>query len=177
MAADLDPFEELERLARNATTAALADTKPTGEDIARWQELFKYSRGEAEALITAHRADITRVPISDEHWSLISSDLEARGYNREAYEHSLGLKDLMKSQSTVVHDGDGNRWTLLRLGGLLESREKVKEIASLENAPRVTMGMSDRGTSEFVWVDDVARGKIESWIELQQGMVGKGERV
>lgn len=165
---DLDPLAELERMAANATSN-LTDTTPSDEDIERWQKLFKYSYVEAEVLIAQHRTDITRTPISDEHWSLVAPDLEARGYDREAYEHSLGLKDLMRSQSTVVHDADGNRWTLFRIGGLLESKEKVKEIAGLERVPKVTLGIGERNMSEFVWVDDEAREQIEAWVEGQQG--------
>lgn len=165
---DFDLLAELERMAANATSSDLTDTVPSNEDIKRWIKLFKYNHMEAEALIT-QRADITRTPISDEHWSLVAPDLEARGYDREAYEHSLGPKDLMKSQSTVVHDADGNRWTLFRIGGLLESKEKVKEIAGLEKTPKVTLGIGERDMSEFVWLHDEAREKVEAWVKGQQG--------
>jgi hypothetical protein len=172
---DLDALEELERMAHNAEYSRLTDTLPSAEDIKRWMRLFKYNHIEAEALIIAHRSDLTRVPITDEHWSLVALDLQSRGYDREAYEHSLGLKDLMKSQSTVVHDSDGHRWTLFRLGGLLESQEKIKDIAGLEQMPKVTTGIGSRGMSDFVWVDDAAREKIEHWIEGQQGGKVGGE--
>ncbi|KUJ09739.1 uncharacterized protein LY89DRAFT_690160 [Mollisia scopiformis] len=168
----MDLFEELERMAQNAT--AFTDAEPDGEDVERWVHLFKYDYLEAYALFKAQRSDVTREPISDEHWALVKDDREAAGFDREAYEHSLTLKDVLKSHSTVIHDKDGRRWTLFRLGGLLESREKVKEIAELDELPKVTQGEGQFDTLDFVWVDDEARGKIETWMQLQQ-VVEKGK--
>lgn len=62
----MDPFEELERMAQNAS--ALNDPEPDEEDIERWVKLFKYDYLEAYALLKAQRSDVTRDPISDEHW-------------------------------------------------------------------------------------------------------------
>lgn len=169
----MDPLEELERMAANATK--LTDAEPDEEDVERWVQLFKYDYLEAYQLLKAHREDVTRDPISDEHWALVRKDREAAGYDREAYEHSLTLKDVLQSQSTVFHDTDGKKWTLYRIGGLLESKEKVKEIAELEEVPKVTKGMGSMGMYDFVWVDDVAKEKIEAWVEMQQ-VVGKEKK-
>lgn len=168
----MDPLEELERMAQNATS--MTDAEPDEEDVERWVNLFKYDYLEAYHLLKAQRSDVIREPISDEHWALVKADREAAGFDREAYEHSLTLKDVLKSQSTVIHDKDGKRWTLFRLGGLLESKEKVKEIAGLDELPKVTQGMGEFGMADFVWVDDEARDKIETWLGLQQ-VVEKGK--
>ncbi|KAE8454430.1 hypothetical protein EG329_000052 [Mollisiaceae sp. DMI_Dod_QoI] len=168
----MDPLEELERMAQNATT--MTDAEPNEDDVERWVKLFKYDFLEAYTLLKAQRSDVTREPISDEHWALVREDREAAGYDREAYEHSLTLKDVLKSQSTVFHDADGHRWTLFRLGGLLESAEKVKEIVGLEELPKVTKGMGEFGMASFVWVDDEGAEKIERWMEMQQ-IVDKGK--
>ncbi len=95
-----------------ANADALSDEDPSEEDIERWVSLFKYNYLEAYQLLKAHRSDITREPITDSHWELIRADRAAAGYDREGYEHSLTLKDVLKSQSTVIHDADGLRWTL-----------------------------------------------------------------
>lgn len=144
-----------------ANASALNDDDPSEENIERWVSLFKYNYLEAYQLLKAHRSDITREPITDEHWELVRADREAAGYDREAYEHSLTLKDVLKSQSTVIHDADGLRWTLYRLGGLLESGDKVKEICGLEKEPKVTEGQGENGYAKFVWVDDASAKKIE----------------
>jgi hypothetical protein len=170
---DLDPLAELERMAANASASNLTNTTPSHKDIKRWVTLFKYNYLEAEHLIIAHRSDITRTPISDEHWSLVALELERLGYDREAYEHSLTLKDLMKTHSSTVYDVEGNKWTVFRLGGLLESAEKVREIAGLEKTPKVTQGEGDTGVHEFVWVDENAMGKVESWLESKQSLKDK----
>ncbi len=163
---ELDPFEELERMAAVATSAN--DEDPEDEEIERWMKLFKYNYFTAMTLIQQHRADVTRKPISDEHWELVRGDREAAGYDREAYEHSLGLKDLMKSQSTTFHDADGHTWTLFRLGGLLGDAQRVKEIAGLEELPKVTYGMGSTGEATFVWVDSEATKRVENWLEMRQ---------
>lgn len=98
----------------------------------------------------------------------VKEEREAAGFDREAYEHSLTLKNVLKSQGTVFHDADRHRWAIFRLGGLLGSKEKVKEIAELEKLPKVTKGMSELDFAEFVWVDDEARDKIKNWMDLQR---------
>jgi len=70
-------FEELERMAQNATTSK--PTEPTEDEISRWRRLFNYSRLEAISLINAHRSDITRIQIPDGHWVLIKEEREAVG--------------------------------------------------------------------------------------------------
>ncbi|KAH8678947.1 hypothetical protein BGZ60DRAFT_402202 [Tricladium varicosporioides] len=167
----MDPFaelEELERLAQNATMARPDD--PGYNDIARWCTLFKYSHLEAYQLLVAHRSDVTRIAISDDHWELVRAEREAAGHDRESYEHSLTLKDVLKSQSTVVHDEDGVKWFVFRLGGVLESAEKVKEITGLEKVPKVTWGENEMGQVKFCWVDEEAKVKIEGWIDGQQAL-------
>jgi len=123
---DLDPFTELDRLATNAVSLGLKPSIPTPLEISRWVTLFNYTPFEANALFTAHRSDITRTPISDEHWSLVRAGRERAGYDREAYEHSLLLFHVLRSQNSVVVDGVGKRWALFRLGGVLGGEEKVR---------------------------------------------------
>lgn len=170
---DTDPFTELERLATNATTLGLKPSLPTPLEISRWVTLFNYTPTEANALLTAHRSDITRAPISHEHWSLVRADREKAGYDREAYEHSLRLVDVLRSQSSVVVDGEGKSWTLFRLGGVLGGEEKVRGICGGEEELKVTkgasvgLGMAFGGAGqevEFVWVDEEGRRKVEEWV-------------
>lgn len=162
----MDPLAELERMAANAT--ATSPDPPTEASISRWRQLFQYTRAEATALITAHRADVTRAQIPDSHWALVREEREAAGYDREAYEHALQLKDVLDAQSTVVHDAEGKAWSLVRLGGLLGSAEKVRDVAGLGEVPVVEEGWNEMGVVRFVMVDEEAKRKIDSWVEMQQ---------
>lgn len=167
-----ESLAELNRMAD--AVSKTTDAEPTDEEVERWVELFKYSEVEAFDLIVAQRNDITREHIPDEHWSLVCTEKEAAGYDREAYEHALGLKDLIKSQSTVIYDAEGKKWALFRLGGLLENAEKVREIAQLDKLPKTEWGLGGYGSMvRFCLVDDAAREKVEDWIEVQ-GRIGSG---
>ncbi|KAH6721602.1 hypothetical protein BKA61DRAFT_160743 [Leptodontidium sp. MPI-SDFR-AT-0119] len=175
---ETDPFEELQRLdelSRLADNASATKFNlPTSAEVSRWVQLFKYAPHEANALLIAHRLDIDRTPTSDEHWELVREEREKAGYDREAYEHSLLLKDVLKSQSTVVTDKEGKRWTLYRLSGVLESEENVRGICGVEEALKVTKGEGEDGReTDFVWVDAQGSVKVERWV-AEWGVLGKG---
>jgi len=53
---------------------------------------------------------------------------------------------------------------LFRLGGLLDTPEKVKEIAGLEELPMVKEGMSELGTVKFCVVDKYVQKNLEEWL-------------
>lgn len=157
----MDPFFELERMAQNATaTSNLAP--PSSAQLIQWQRLFNYTSAEAAALISTQRADITRDRISDLHWSLVTDAEEASGYDREAYEHRLQLRDLLQSQS--LQSGDK---FIFRLGGLLSSAEKVMEVAGLKGKPPVLKGETAVGEAEFCCVEVEARKRTEEWLGMQ----------
>jgi hypothetical protein len=184
-------WAELERLAQaaGAADAQLAFEYPSDETIGRWQSLFGYSSQEAVELIRTQRNDgeasgsttlsynrehqadsgapVTRERISDDHWSLIKAEKEAAGHDRESYEHSLQLKSVFASQSASVPHPDGGLTLLFRLGGLLSSPEKVKEVAGLDEPPVVQNGWSERGLVQFVTVDEKAKKSLEEWLTQQ----------
>jgi hypothetical protein len=97
---------------------------------------------------------------------LIKDEKEALGYDREAYEHSLQLPKVFQGQSATIPttEGDGELMLLFRMGGLLDSAEKVKEIAGLDELPVVREGMSERGTVKFCVVDMETQKKLEEWL-------------
>lgn len=113
-----------------------------------------------------HHLAVTRERITDDHWNLIKDEKEALGYDREAYEHSLQLPKVFKGQSATIPTtgGDGELMLLFRLGGLLDSPEKVKEIAGLEDLPVVREGWSEMGVVKFCVVDKDAQRKLEEWL-------------
>lgn len=164
-------WEEVERMAQAASVAdaQIADEYPQPETIARWKRLFGYSHMEAVHLISKQRGDVTRERITDEHWDLIKDEKEAAGYDREAYEHSLQLPNIYKDQSaTIPTTGEGGSFLwLFRLGGLLDTPEKIKEIAGLDEDPKVVNGFSETGLVKFCYVDKEAQKKLGEWLTLQ----------
>jgi hypothetical protein len=117
---------------------------------------------------------VTRERISDAHWSLISAEKEAMGYDREAYEHSLQLTKVFKSQSASIPlpGSEGEMMLLFRLGGLLDSAEKVKEVAGLEKLPVVREGVSEMGVVKFCVVDREVQKRLEEWLTQQAVLQG-----
>lgn len=96
------------------------------------------------------------------------------GHDRETYEHSLQLGNVLKSQSATIPGVDGKNACLFRLGGLLGSKEKVMEIAGLEFEPKVVEGQSEMGVALFCMVDEKAKWKIEKYLAMAQlGDMGK----
>lgn len=110
---------------------------------------------------------MTRERISDDHWNLIKEEKETAGHDRESYEHSLQLKDVFRSQSASVPHPDGGLVLLFRLGGLLNSPQKVQDVAGLDEPPVEQEGWSERGPVKFVVVDEVAKKKLEDWLTQQ----------
>lgn len=112
---------------------------------------------------------VTRERISDDHWNMIKDEKEAFGYDREAYEHSLQLPKVFKGQSATIPTAgaDGEMMFLFRLGGLLDTSEKVKEVAGLEELPSVREGMNEMGMVKFCVVNKDAQKKLEDWMTQQ----------
>ena len=117
---------------------------------------------------------VTRERITDDHWALIKDEKEALGYDREAYEHSLQLPKVFKSQSATIPTtgANGEMMSLFRLGGLLESAEKVKEIAGLDKMPEVREGSNEIGMVKFCVVDMEAQKKLEEWLAQRAVLQG-----
>jgi hypothetical protein len=89
----MDLFEELEKMALNSLEEPEDKDRnePSDEDIARWQHLFNYFRNDVSSRIEERRKDYSRNRVSNEHWEIVQSDMEAQGYDREAYEYSLEI--------------------------------------------------------------------------------------
>jgi hypothetical protein len=98
---------------------------------------------------------VTRERITDAHWSLISTAKEAQAYDRKAYEHALLLPKVFKGQSASIPTAgaEGELMLLFQLQGLLDSAEKVKEVAGLEELPVVKEGVGEMGVVKFCVVD------------------------
>jgi hypothetical protein len=137
----MDLLAELEDMAANVVGEPDTDFKPEIETIKRWQRLFHYSHAEAMEHINNHRGDLSRARISEEHWEMVRSIKEPKGYDREAYEYSMTLK---KPHVTGRLEGQPSEF-LLKLEGPLRSAAKVQEAAGLALVPVVISGTGDSG--------------------------------
>jgi hypothetical protein len=106
--------------------------------------------------------------------ALIADEKAALGYNREVYEHSLQLPEVFKGQSATfpTTGGDGEFMYLFRLGGLLDSAEKVKEIAGLEEVPVVREGVNEMGPIQFCVVGRGGAEEVGRVVEAEGSVAG-----
>ncbi|KAL8730744.1 MAG: hypothetical protein Q9181_004550 [Wetmoreana brouardii] len=164
----MDLLAVLEGMAVNASEDNGGDFEPSEEMVNKWQTLFKYSYAEAVEQIKKDRNDYCRQRVSDDHWDMVLSRMEAQGFDREAYEHWLRICD-----KPVVSDLDevdlaisqpGSVF-LIKLEGILSTPEKVQEIASLSEPPTIDHGVSDTGeASLFCRVTGDTKQTLARWL-------------
>ena len=171
----MDPFEELKRMESNAEAnyvRAFADDELFSEQVANWQRIFHYSRMEAIHKIEEHRADISRLTVSDEAWVLMRSKWD--GYDREAFEHMLSLnqKNPSRPAATVVSKAvpQSAALVLLKLGKAslsepLSTLDEVQAAAQMLAAPKIYTGDDeDGGAVTFCKLNAIAQEHIRSYL-------------
>ena len=170
----MDPFEELERMALNATEDSLTSTteEPSPTEIARWQLLFQYSYSDAADRIKQHRSDLARTRVSDEHWSLVQEEMEADGYDRGAYEHKLQLGGKMAELHGVPQASDNYHpetaaTYIFKLEGPLRNLAAIQKGADLLRLPDVLSGVGEEGDAKFCVADGAMRSAIEDWLSQE----------
>lgn len=150
----------------------------------RWCTLFKYTPYEAISQILSQREDLTRQPLSDFHWTAIRAEAEAASHDRESYQHLTQLADVLRAQSAIMPGEDGTLVHLVRLGGVLGSREEVLRVAGMNEArdeveaaevKEVEGWSNEAGKGKFVVVDEGAWVKILKWLEGGMKEVGHGK--
>ena len=167
----MDALSVLNDMASNV----LPSTTITASEGRRWQHLFNLrTLSDAESAIETHRADLTRVRISDESWQTLRHSLEpiqTEGrvvyWDKEAYEFYLGMERRGAPQSvegTNEQAGISNgtwliqmTWPLGDVGiveRLLERKVKVRNATAVEREEREEM---------FVEVDGAERRLLQQW--------------
>jgi hypothetical protein len=69
---------------------------------------FSIIPAEAMDLIDAQRRDYSRRRVSNEHWQIVQHEIEAQGYDRDAYEHQLEIAlevTVKRRLGTRSHEG------------------------------------------------------------------------
>lgn len=181
----MDLFEELESMAINATDDCNVEFEPSEEEITRWQRLFAYTYAEAAEHIKNQRSDLSRSRVSNDHWDLVSSEKEAQGYSREAYEHwiktsgqSLPSHSEPKSIECIdIPESRGQSSYLILLEGLLDTPKSIQDAANLSELPHTVQATSEASeaseTSEirkavFCSIDGKTKQSIEIWLSRQK---------
>lgn len=168
-------FTELLRLASNAEAANNASSTPTMSDaIDRWCDLFNYDADTAARLLVAQRQNImAEQRISDDHWDLIRHRWEPLGYDKEAYEHAQRLEEVLEASAASVSGlGRGEEGEeevfVFRLGGLLDSVERVKEITGVSERPVTIVTESDGGMVELCVLGMEDKAKIQEFLRSKR---------
>ncbi|KAI9669084.1 MAG: hypothetical protein M1831_000676 [Alyxoria varia] len=153
----MDFLTELENMASTAQVCIAEEEEPSTPTIEKWQNLFSYTADEAVSKIKAQRADVNRLRVSDDHWELVRDQKSAEGYDREAYEHALSRKPTRSTPTTATaqhHTAQSQRMRyLFKLGGPVDTPEKVREVLGKEDTLLVRTGLNDNEddptTSQF----------------------------
>ncbi|KAI0846258.1 hypothetical protein F5Y00DRAFT_272202 [Daldinia vernicosa] len=146
------------------------DELEDSDDIKRWQSLFGYTHVQAIQKIQEHRADLSRVPITDSHWDIVRAEKEAEGYNKEAYEHSHSLMTSLTSNSRPRKITSKTKPSvyLLKLEGPLDTVIRVQSAAGLDIAPQEHRGTDDSGEhTVFCKVDVHTKEKLGEFLASQ----------
>lgn len=133
----MDFLDELEAMAQ-AASAPQNNDDILESTISQWQKLFNYSAAAAENKITAHRKDLARFTVSDNHWSIVRERKEAEGHDRESYEHLCGLISRDKvNQHPEITLKERRRLRasnfLIKLEGPLNSVQAIVQAAGLSS--------------------------------------------
>jgi hypothetical protein len=169
--------QALEELAGNAynpddVPLTSSNAEPISTTIARWHRLFGISEDDAIDLIMAHRNNLTRIRISNDHWEAIRSTQEVIGYDREAYEYELELQKRKANLPTFVSAGDegtgSNLTYLVELGGVLDSPQTVQHAAGMSNVPEVVGGWSveDQRKVQLCSIDVEGKTALLRWASV-----------
>jgi hypothetical protein len=166
----MDAFEELERLAYNASQLP-HNRPPSNEDVNRWVELFSYFPEEATKLLEKHRQDVTRTRISDDYWEMIQYKQESKGHDKGSYEHQLSL-DRRNCTKTMQHHQimsarEARNTYLIKLEGLLSTPEDVQAAANMPLPPSTVTGEADEGDSTFCIINGKDKCAIISSLSSQ----------
>jgi hypothetical protein len=166
----MDLFEELERMVQNAANDSDPEAFP--DEIARWQRLFYYSHAQAASLIAEQKSDYTRHRISDDYWPLIRPELEAQGYDRNAYDHEFDRRkkragpapnpaaapELKAVQARVTY--------ILKLDGPLRTAEDVKIAGGIAELPQCIRGEGDEANATFCTVNGAVKEAIIRYLAV-----------
>jgi hypothetical protein len=81
---------------------------------------------------------------------------------------------VFKDNSATIPTTGGNGETVLlfRLGGVLDTAEKVQDVAGLEILPKVVEGEGGMGIVKFCLVEKETQRMLEEWL-VQQAVLQK----
>jgi hypothetical protein len=165
-------FQELEEIASHFPTIGPASSSEPEIDAAtvkRWMQLFSYTEAEARTKIIEHRADCTRLLLTDEQWDMLREWKETQGYDKEAWEYEMQRLKLGAGRVSTNANGEATKQPkraaryLFLMEGPLSNVEAVQHIAGLDDSPTMFWGSNlnpEREGAAFCLVSAEARDKI-----------------
>ena len=158
----MDFLTELESMATNVT--ATTEVTVTYADAVRWQRLFGLSLPEAVERIEQHRNDLARARVSDELWDLHSFEMEAKGYDREAYEYSFTLGSCPKPGQFTTTPASSLTEYVVKLEGPFATAERLQQILCLASLPPILTGSGEQGSARLCTISNLVRQDLVTWL-------------
>ncbi|CAM1502586.1 Fc.00g073620.m01.CDS01 [Cosmosporella sp. VM-42] len=150
-------LDELEAMAQTIGS----DLQNDQETIDRWCHLFNYTASQAAEKLDAFRTDLNRTVISAALWETIRAEKEAKGYDKEAYEYSLGLIKAKNNGESITSSSERH---------LFKLEYPVDDISALRKALKIDAQMplynlnavNETGqVSSFCEIDGTVKAKIQ----------------
>ncbi|OTB02233.1 hypothetical protein M426DRAFT_13680 [Hypoxylon sp. CI-4A] len=167
----MDLLDELESMAQFAIQQPEQPDEPDDTDIKRWQSLFGYTYSQAIQKIEEHRADLSRVLVTDSHWEIVRAEKESEGYDKEAYEHACSLSTrtgMAAPQKSSTKPATKPSTFLLKLEGPFSDAKQVQLAACLAELPEELGGTDDSGNpAAFCKISSESKEKLLEHLSLQ----------
>ena len=169
----MDLFEELESIAVDTADDSDALTEPSEQELMTWRTLFGYPYPEAVQHIKEQRSDLGRRKVSTHQWDLVRSQKEAEGFTREAHEHwiekgSQPLKPHGQDKPRSCPSSPTESTYHFLFDGILDTPDKIRDIASLSDLPPVVQASSEEGDAVFCRVNGAVKQRIITWLAQQK---------
>jgi len=162
----MDLFSELESTAQAAdTTNEVFANHDTDSEVKRWQFVFGLNEAAARSELDAYLNDTTTPTISNEHWSIVREDMEAKGFSKHAYVYSLRRTHPMRISTPIKAPVTQARGTyILRLEDPISTPETLRHVLGLTDTPERHAGESDTDPASICKLSFEARTKLLDWL-------------
>ncbi|PSN68250.1 hypothetical protein BS50DRAFT_491469 [Corynespora cassiicola Philippines] len=147
-----------------------ADGDYAEHNVERWGKIFNLTDTQAKGAIEAFLNDLSRLKISEEHWSEVREEMESHGHDKESYAYLLSKQQKRHSitkttteEETNTSKAETRKKFLFKLEYPLETAAKVQQVASLEKLPEEHVDEND-DSLRFVVINSQARAAIAAYL-------------
>ncbi|KAI0972108.1 hypothetical protein F4678DRAFT_479092 [Xylaria arbuscula] len=171
-------LDACEGLVANSTSIPDDDALISLADIERWKSLFGFTASEAEKEIRDWRSNLGRERLTHFAWGAVKNN--AKGFDKESYEYSLGnqrlpctqpMSSVAENRQSVSKEAKGDKKAivatsknvrfLLKLEGKIPTVAAAQAIGKLDHLPLKYEGENEDGDrTEFCIVNTDAKKRI-----------------